>query len=282
MIYAPHQDATLPEPGIHFDVDPRKLRRWPALSYSRLKKMRRTPAHGVWDAANPSEPSAAMLAGNVTDILVTGGDIDDHLLIAPKRERRKNVDKEWWTAFEAAARLQDRRVVKADQFEKGRAMAEAVLAHPEARRYIEGLGAFQVGILGEIDGHPCKALADWIGEHPDDRGPCAADLKTTKNAGPGYHGFRREVGIFAYHWQAALSRDLLSQHDAASWRWVWICVESFGSHEVAVWEAPAACLKDGRDEYRKAVAAYAACVENGEWPGYPVETMMMEWRANRW
>lgn len=154
------------------------------------------------------------------------------------------------------------------------AMAEAVLAHPTARPFLEVATMREVSVFADVDGVPCRARFDALSESTRN-GVYAVDLKTTVDATKA--GFESSVKRYGYDVQVAHYADT---HEAATGlgvdRFLLIAVEKSGPFEVAVFELPELWRQMGRTKAAEARRIYAECVASGEWPGYDTEVQFLD------
>lgn len=151
------------------------------------------------------------------------------------------------------------------------AMAEAVLAHPEARTYLERDGAKSEQSLFAPDdqtGAWLRARIDLLAL--DGAEPLAADLKTTGLGGADPEEFARTAANYGYDIQSEfyphVLRQALGLDDIAAFRF--IAVEKVPPYLVSVIELDAEYAVIGRTRVRRAIDTYARCRETNTWPGY--------------
>lgn len=158
--------------------------------------------------------------------------------------------------------------LKGGDFYPIRMMAEAVLAHPTARRLLEQDGIPEASIFAPdpITGEWMRARPDYLPERTS--GPTVAvDLKTADSAHPG--NFRRSAAKWGYHQQAPYYLDALTTvrgDDAPVMRFV--VVEKSEPWLVSVCELDAEAIDRGRELNRAALDLWHRCRETGLWPGY--------------
>ncbi|AHF03419.1 exonuclease VIII [Marichromatium purpuratum 984] len=189
--------------------------------------------------------------------------------VAPVVDRRTKAGKAEWAEFQADAEARGLLVVTADQMTRAQAMRDAVIAQPFARALLAD-GDPEVTMLWERDGVSCKARADWVcGGHQ-----VIVDLKTAADASE--QGFRRAVGQWRYHMQAAHYIDAARATGLGERTFVFIVVESEPPHGVALYQLGERELHAGGVRIRRAMDAYRECVDTGSWPGYPTEISPIE------
>lgn len=246
------------EPGIYRGIPNEDYHAAHGISSSDLKKIwATTPAHWKHYKDHPEPATEAMNLGTAVHALVLEPDLAEGMIaVAPKVDRRTKIGKATWEDFqiESAGKL----VVTEDQWAKARAMAEKVMAHPQAREALSG-GAAEQSVFTEHHGHILKARPDhWTG-------PLLSDLKTTADASP--DGFQRQAAKLAYHIQAAYYLHVCSQHAPAE-DFVFIAVENFAPFEVACYLLDDDALAIGRDHMHEALQTLLQAKRSGHYPGY--------------
>lgn len=130
-----------------------------------------------------------------------------------------------------------------------------------------------------------KDTGIWVKVRPDvipESDGMAADLKTTTDASP--LAIAKAVDNFGYHQQGALIGEGFRQVldiDMTDFVLVWI--EKKAPFVVNVSPVEDQWIHYGGLQNRRALNIFAACVEEGNWPGYPsdVTTRMPEYVAKR-
>jgi len=145
-------------------------------------------------------------------------------------------------------------------------MAEAVLAHKDARAILEALPGREVSIFADIDGVPTRARFDIYGDHD------GADVKTALDASP--DGFNRAVDAHGLHVQEAWYR---AAHRAVTGTELqsfgFLVVEKTAPYLVGVYDLDIMWRDIGREQAEKARERWLRCTETGEWPGYASGTL---------
>jgi hypothetical protein len=241
----------------------------PAVSKSHLDLIARSPLHYWARYLDPNrvtpEPSPQMRLGTAlhTHVLELSR-WDEEIAVAPGDiNRRTKEGREQWAAFEADAA--GKTVITADDAAQVQAMARAVFRHPAA--------AMLLGLPGKAEtthmwtdaatGLECKCRPDWL----TDDGSIVVDLKTTKDASP--RGFRRSIGDYRYHLQAAWYLHGLEQATGKRPdQFIFICVESTAPYACAVYAADAEMVERGHEQAMRDLAKLAECRAAGSWPSY--------------
>lgn len=243
--------------------------RHPAVSKSHLDQVARSPLHYWARYLDPKrvtpEPTPAMLIGSAVHTHVLELDTwDDRYVMAPDGvDRRTKTGKETWAAFEAEAA--SRTVLSKADTELVQAMGRAVYGHPAAAFLLGRPGLAEQTYLwtDEATGLECKCRPDWMTKD----GSLIVDLKTTEDASP--TGFRKSIGNFRYHVQAAWYLDGIERATGRRpEQFLFVCVEKKPPHAVAVYAASPEMVATGALTAEADLARLALCRESGEWPGY--------------
>jgi hypothetical protein len=240
----------------------------PAASKSHLDLIARSPLHYWARYLDPNrvapEASPQMRLGTAlhTHVLELSR-WDEEIAVAPAMDRRTKAGKEAWQAFQDDAA--GKTVISSDDADQVLAMGRAVMRHPAA--------AMLLGLPGKAEtthmwtdaatGLECKCRPDWL----TDDGTIVADLKTTKDASP--RGFRRSIGDYRYHLQAAWYLHGLEQATGKRPdQFIFICVESTAPYACAVYAADAEMIERGHDQAMGDLAKLAVCKAADHWPSY--------------
>lgn len=143
------------------------------------------------------------------------------------------------------------------------AMAEAALAHPEARRLLEADGHSEVSVFATDPetGVRCRARIDRLSDD------FAIDVKTVAgSASPA--GFGRESAKYGYPVQEAWYLDALEWAGEGGRDFLFLCVEKSAPHLVAVHRFDDVVRLTARGRAARAREVYAECAASGVWPGY--------------
>lgn len=148
------------------------------------------------------------------------------------------------------------------------AMAAALRAHPIAAALLDpDKGKPEQSLFWQQGGIWRRARYDWLPTEYKGR-LILPDYKTTPDASAA--AFSKSVANFGYHNQAGWYLDgaiaLLGVRDPA---FVFIAQEKIAPYLVNVIELDRYALEIGRSLNEEAVETYLACMESGEWPGYP-------------
>lgn len=240
-----------------------------SLSSTGARAILKSPARFTWDREHRVEKTTfdvghaahAKVLGIGSPVIVYP---DEHL--TPSGNVSTKGATTLWAAEQRAAGLVP---VTPDQMADVDAMAEAVLAHTEARALLERPGKSEQSLFA-----PDPQTGVWLRariDRLDDKGPgrtFADDLKTTTDASP--REFARTAARYGYDLQAEFYRHALrlarGDDDIA---FLFIAVEKTAPYLVSVVELVEDFITTGHDRMRRAIATYKRCRDADEWPGYP-------------
>ena len=237
-------------------MDDRTYHGLPRLSASGAKTLLKSPARYRWEREHPAKPTAAMEFGTLLHCLVLEPQVfAERYAVAPAFDRRTKDGKfaaEQWAADNAG-----KIGVSSADMDKAHAMAYAV-EQSGAGDLMTG-GRFEVPVLWERDGVPCKAKLDCVTDQ------AIIDLKTT--SADDEDGLQRAAWQFGYHISAAAYIEAARVLTGKELPKIFVFVSSTAPHDVVLMEAGADFVEFGAALWDKAVRTYAACVEFDDWPG---------------
>ncbi len=174
---------------------------------------------------------------------------------------RTKASKEWKEAQQAAGVP----VVSAADLVVIDRMAENVLAHPLARTLFERPGHSEVSVFDEYLGVKRRCRFDRL----PDEGGVAVDLKTTIDGS--WQGFANAAANFGYHIQRAHYLDILRRSTGRELDMRFVVVEKSAPYSVAVHPLDEQFAEIGEAEALEAVDVFRRCMDEGVWPGYPMD-----------
>lgn len=211
----------------------------------------------------PHESTAALRFGTLFHVVTLEPQNFDNLIaVEPDVNRRTKVGKAELAKFHRAAERDGKTVVRAKDVEHAQAMAEAVLEHPTAGRWLSDCERIVEQAITWTDetGLQLKAKRDII----LDGGRIVVDLKSAREVAPA--AFVRACVTFGYHrqapWYLAGEAALELPCDL---RFAFIVCGKDAPHEVAVYELDEYALDLGRRQNRAALNALAECYATGDW-----------------
>lgn len=255
-------------PGTHFGLDERLYHASNHLSSTGARKLLESPAKYKYSLTHPQEHKDAYSLGTATHtrILGTGANIvtypTEHLTPSGAVST-KAATVAWADEMRAAGNV----VIAPQQARQVDGMAEAVLAHPDARNVLETIAGREVSVFADIDGVPVRARFDIYD------GVRGGDLKSARDASP--KGFNRSVANYGYHIQEGFYRAV---HQAATGTeldesFPFLVVENAAPYLVGVYTLDYTWAQLGHEQVMRAIDTYRECTESGVWPGYVSTTL---------
>jgi hypothetical protein len=166
----------------------------------------------------------------------------------------------------AALRLAGKVPLRPSDFASAYAMADAVVAHPLARRLLSYGTAEQSLIWRDpATDVPCRAKVDWL--RPDGM----VDLKTTESAAP--DALSKAAHNYGYAIQAAFYLRGFRERSLSGVEpyFVHIAVEKAAPYLVHVNQLTERAIAWGDRQVSQALEVYRDCTASGLWPGYPTD-----------
>ncbi len=244
--------------GLVYDMPDAEYHGGPELSSSAMKTLLDSPARYRWEREHRVEKSAYDL-GHVVHTIVLGTGLKPVV-----------VEADSWRTAAAREKRDEARAgggvpMLAHEWAQAKAMAGAVLAHPDARAVLEAPGQSEASAFWSDPetGVRLRARFDRLANRH-----FIADLKTGQTADPRL--WARKAVEFNYDLQAAVYRQGLTatrgDEDPIFWH---ILVESAAPHLVSVVQLSPDFLAIGEQKARVAIDLYHHCTQTGEWPGFP-------------
>ncbi len=229
----------------------------PAVRWTTLKELRRSPLHYKWRAEHEREDSTRLLLGRGvhTAILEPDQFLLDYALFEGERRQGK--------AWDACVEFNEgKSILKGEEYRLCLAIRDAVRGHPVAGPYLAKGRAEQVLTWkDEKTGLLCKARLDWIGS-------ALVDVKSASSVDA--REFGSTSARMGYHSQLAFYQAGL-RAVGSSLPAKLIAVEIAPPHDVAVFDVGADAQYAGEEECGELMRRLAECRELGHWPGrYPV------------
>jgi len=240
-----------------------EYRQIPGISISKLKRMKRSPAHYLCDPRS----TPALTLGTAAHCKVLEPErFSSQYRIWDRRSDSGRLSPRTgkvWDLFEAQARADDFEVLTVDEANKAQAIADAVHSSSAAMRYL-AQGDPEVTMQWEMQGRACKGRVDWL--HVSDAlGHVLVGLKSTRDCRPFY--FARQAADLEF---------------AQQWAWYWngyqritgikpkvveIAVENAAPYAVSVFVINDDLIFKGEEEYGKCLMQLDVCEKAGRWPG---------------
>ena len=230
----------------------------PAVNWSTLKELGRSPAHYKYRLTAERPDSATFALGRAvhTAILEPDRFMFDYVLNDDNRNSKAYK--------EFAQENADKTILKTPEYEKALAMRDAAHSHPVAKGHLSEGKPEQVIIWKDTEtGLTCKARLDWL--TPD----MLLDLKSTADLDN--HNFRNAVARYQYHCQLAFySMGLIALDYARPVKL--LAIEKTPPYDVGVFDITEDMLSVGEEQVRLLMRQLVECRDKNEWPGrYPEE-----------
>jgi hypothetical protein len=259
--------VTITEPGV-YDIPEDEYHADPvpggSLSASGAKKLLACPARFDYDRRHPPAPSTSMELGTAVHKLVLGKGAE--IVTVDADSWRKKADQETAKAARAAGHVP----LLVNERLEAQAMADAVLAHPDAARLFTG-GKAEQSLFWQDDefGIWRRARLDWLPDSQPRQRMIIPDLKTCKPGGAAPREIPRAVASYDYHIQAATYTDAIEALGlAADPAFVFVFVETAPPYLITIAQLDNESMDEGWAVARAACERYRDCMKAGIWPGY--------------
>lgn len=248
------------------DMTDAEYRALPAINYSKLKHMAKSPLHYRHNIEHPAADNASFLLGRAVHCLVLEPFLFDSqfAIYEGRRDKRTKAYKEF------LSELGDRDVLSVEEHEQALAMAEAVNEHPWVAELLAHPHTFteKVSVWDDSAGK-CKAKLDIV-HYSEERGLIVADLKTFFTTD--VEQIRRQGAKFSWpiqhahylHAAAALFDVPLHVVEYKAYN---IVVENKGPYDCTVVQWLDATLDSAFLRHRGLLDRLAECEETQQWPG---------------
>lgn len=227
----------------------------PAVNWSSLKALRRSPLHYQHGLTVKREPTDAMKLGRLFHTLTLEAEMAADEYIAWDGGTRRGAK---WDAF--CAEHFDREILTRSAWDSGARMAAAVRRNPIAAALLEGSSTeHTITWTDPPTGIECKGRLDLVNGR-------LVDLKSSAEIAP--HRFAKTAAQLGYHGQLAYYQDGCCANDLGGDEMpLIIAVESSPPHDVIIYEPSEAFIEAGRSLYQGLLERLVECQQVGEWPG---------------
>lgn len=253
--------------GIVPNLPDAEYHKHPALSSTGVRLLLDSPAKFKWAQSHPQPHKDSFDLGTAvhTKVLGTGANVitypDEHLTPSGAVSTKAAT-----VAWAEEKRADGFVVIGSAQASQVDGMAEAVLAHPEARAVLETIAGREVSLFANVDGVPTRARFDLYD------GMNAADLKSARDASP--KGFNTSVGRYGYHIQEQWYREAhiaVTRTELDTFKFV--VVENTAPYLVGVYDLDFMWEDIAKERTKQARELYRRCMETNTWPGYQSATL---------
>jgi hypothetical protein len=241
------------------------------VGHSMLEVYRRSPRlyHALYVArtATPNPPTTDMVLGSITHCLALQPETfyDEFLVASGCYSRQGNR----WDAAVARAAAKGKTAVLPDQVTHAQRMADAVRAHPLARRFLEAEGPVEQSIRWEDPSFSlrCKCKPDKLVLRGFDYLICV-DVKTAGDPRP--EEFGRQAGNLGYHRQAAWYPEGVAVEfgrPLSQIRFLFCVVGKDEPHDVWLYPVAPEDVSAGVAQNLEVLARLRASMDSGSWLG---------------
>ena len=239
-----------------YDALPKEL-----LNYSRFKHFLDSPAHLVaYDRAERQESHALLFGDALHTLCLEGtGVFHDSFSVLPEGiDRRTKEGKALYQEYQATGK----KLITQEDYDRICNMEVNLRSNELIQPMMSG-GSNEVTLVGELFGVKVKARLDRITEGGD-----IIDLKSVNDI-PKRRNFRSTVFSFKYHIQAAYYSMLLEEITGKRPKFFFIAMEKNDPYSVRVFTLDETFLQRGKEEVKKGLQYYKACVKEKFWPAFP-------------
>jgi len=243
--------------GFHQSIPFAEYQAIPALNYSTLKWMQRSPMHFRHHADNQVPATEPQLLGMAAHKVILEPEMTGDFAIWEGGVRR---GKEWdWFC----AQNEGKTLLRVKERDLVAFMSAAVRVNPVAFKYLRH-GRKEMTMLWRDPAarRNFKGRADNLTEI--DGEPFIVDLKSTRDCRD--FRFGADAFKFGYYIQAAMYADGFFYLTGTLPQFVIIAIESKPPHESAVYRLRPHILQKGHDDYAKLLVKLAECEKSGKWP----------------
>lgn len=244
-------------------ISNKEYREREGVSNTDLKHIAKSPAHFRYWKDNPQEDTLALLFGRaVHKYVLEKDDFFTEFAIAPDCDRRTKEGKVQWQKFKIDSA--DKDVITADDFEKIKAMYDALYSTPYVAKLLSGDKELSFFLEDEITGITMKCRPDCLTTIKDTH--ILIDYKSCNDASS--DGFMKQAIKLMYDLQMSFYKDILDGITGNQHSVIFIAQEKQPPYAVNILECNEDFLKSGTDMYRTYLDEYAECAKSGDWYGY--------------
>jgi len=228
-----------------------------AVNWSTLKHMRDSPAAYKYALENPRADTAAFVFGRAAHTALFEPDTFDSKFAVWSGPRRGK-------AYDVFKETETRTILTADEAQRARTIAAAVMANDIARGYLKG-GIYEKPVYWRDGGTDlqCKGRPDCV------NADVLVDFKTAGSTEA--RRFGAEAARYGYHMQIAHYANGLEHNGYEVNARVIIVAEKQPPHDVAVFVVDDMAFAVAREEVRTLLRRVAECRATGIWPGRYLE-----------
>lgn len=241
----------------------REYRLHPAISRSELWRILDSPQKFKYMRDHPTEPTPALLFGQVFHKLVLEPDaFTTEYAVAPDVDRRTKEGKLQWAEFKETG--DGKTIIPSEMYEQAAVMRASVEAEPLAVKLLNGSREAPFFWRDDLTGEECKCRTDCLNQNYSQ--PIVVDLKSTADAST--EAFTKDAIRYGYDFQAAMYSAGVEANIMERPLFVFIAVEKTPPYAVNILQADERLLRRGDRIFRNALTVYHECKLSGNWYGY--------------
>lgn len=289
--------------GVVFRIEPMEkyLAQDQFISAGKLHSMlTKTPKQFLYDwqteamlrkeGTEQDETAATILGSAMHTLILEEQNFNNEFIIfdpANRPEQDKGmtskINRDWKAKFKAQAQINERTLLKIEDFDIVFNQATAVKDHPIASNILHQKGITELSIYTMVI---WGDKSFYVRIRPDRvlyEKPNFIDLKRSRDASP--QEFARDAGKFGYDMKMALYKDILSYHwlklmaflnvdvtpaNEALKHSIIIAVDNTAPYDVGIYPIPEVTHELGQYRYRAALDRFGRALEFQKWPGYEI------------
>jgi hypothetical protein len=230
----------------------------PAMNFSSLKHMMRSPLKYKWFLDHPEAATAAMVLGNATHKMILEPERVNNFAVWGEEDDQKVRRGKVWEAFQEAHASKE--IITASERDAMVGIAVSVRRHLAARKYLTAAGPTEVSMFWEMDGRRFKGRIDKLipAMHT------TVNLKTTVSSEP--HRFGGQAFKLGYYMHEALYWEGYKILTGAVPRQKIIAFESRAPYEGAVYRLTPDVRLQGLEDLHGLLDRLAHCEKTNTWP----------------
>jgi len=274
------------KPGI-YEMEDEAYFADPAVSNSDLKLLRRSPAHFKYLKDNPKETTPAMAAGKSLHCAILEPErfMERHAIIpdnAPKKPttaQRNSANPteaaqqriQYWDQWDMMN--QGKLLITPEKAAEYLEIGGIVRNHPELSVFFDS-GKAEHAVFGEDPetGILCKCKPDYLTRFDDFK--VCLEIKSCEDSRP--KPFQRTAYNFEYFTAAAFYQDVMEWSIGRPDLYLIVAFERDPPYGIQIYEVPDEAIERGRDWYDQSLSLYKQCLEDDNWPCYPLDIEVLD------
>lgn len=236
-----------------------------ALNISKLKMMRKSPAHFRASLEEPRKETDDLTLGSAIHCLILEPkEWNKQFLTMPKIDRRTKEGKLNYDALIARADRKGLTLITEDLKACAEEASTEALKHPYSALFRRGQAELSMFWTAD-NGVACKGRLD----HYDKASKTITDLKTTKDASP--DSFAKSIYTYGYHLQAAWYMEGAKKCGLDVEDYIIFAIEKEAPYCCVAYRISPADIALAQAENERLLNLFADCSKTGNWYGYSLE-----------